>query len=177
MGSGRDKRKKAKGAKAGHGAEKTARKTDLNEGKATRRAVKKTAVRGFSCLHILHLRGPGTLSETLLSNPDSNLVSSCVQYGSKTAKRKTRNSCCRKARTTWTVCWLNLSSRRHNETALLPSRTVSHRHLVFLPPSLRSRARFDHPGLLVPVLCEGDSDELAVATSARSTAPPSEALV
>lgn len=40
MGSGRDKRKKAKGAKAGQGAEKTARKTEKNEAKATRRAIK-----------------------------------------------------------------------------------------------------------------------------------------
>ncbi|KAK9802848.1 hypothetical protein WJX73_007641 [Symbiochloris irregularis] len=38
MGSGRDKRKKAKGSKTGQGAEKTARKTDKNEGKAARRA-------------------------------------------------------------------------------------------------------------------------------------------
>ena len=47
MGSGRDKRKKTKGSKPGHGAEKTARKTEKNESKAVRRAEKKTEVVGW----------------------------------------------------------------------------------------------------------------------------------
>ncbi|KFM23343.1 Kelch domain-containing protein 4 [Auxenochlorella protothecoides] len=43
MGSGRDKRKKAKGGgKPGAGAEKTARKSEQNEGKAVRRLERKT---------------------------------------------------------------------------------------------------------------------------------------
>lgn len=40
MGSGRDKRKKVKGKTPGAGAEKTAKKTVLNEQKAQRRALK-----------------------------------------------------------------------------------------------------------------------------------------
>lgn len=44
MGSGRDKRKKAKGKVPGHGEEKTARKTELNQTKAERRAAKQLEV-------------------------------------------------------------------------------------------------------------------------------------
>lgn len=44
MGSGRDKRKKAKGKVPGHGEEKTARKTELNQTKAERRTAKKIEV-------------------------------------------------------------------------------------------------------------------------------------
>ncbi|EIE25653.1 galactose oxidase [Coccomyxa subellipsoidea C-169] len=40
MGSGRDKRKKAKGKVPGHGDEKTARKTELNQTKAERRTAR-----------------------------------------------------------------------------------------------------------------------------------------
>lgn len=45
MGSGRDKRKKAKGHVPGQGAEKTAKKTEKNEGKAQRRTEKRAQVR------------------------------------------------------------------------------------------------------------------------------------
>ena len=49
MGSGRDKRKKAKGStKTGHGADKTARKTEANESKGLRRAQRAAAVRLLS---------------------------------------------------------------------------------------------------------------------------------
>ncbi|CAL8469827.1 g9369 [Coccomyxa elongata] len=41
MGSGRDKRKKAKGKVPGHGDEKTARKTEINQTKAERRTARK----------------------------------------------------------------------------------------------------------------------------------------
>ena len=44
MGNGRDKRKKAKGKVPGHGDEKTARKTELNQTKAERRTAKKVEV-------------------------------------------------------------------------------------------------------------------------------------
>ena len=43
MGSGRDKRKKAKGSKPGVGAEKTAKKTEKNADKETRRLERKAA--------------------------------------------------------------------------------------------------------------------------------------
>ena len=42
MGSGRDKRKKAKPKKPGQGADKTTRKTEANEDKATRRSERRT---------------------------------------------------------------------------------------------------------------------------------------
>ena len=42
MGSGRDKRKKSKPKKPGQGADKTLRKTEANEEKATRRTERKT---------------------------------------------------------------------------------------------------------------------------------------
>jgi hypothetical protein len=45
MGSGRDKRKKAKGHTPGQGADKTAKKTEKNADKATRRLQKKAQVR------------------------------------------------------------------------------------------------------------------------------------
>ena len=45
MGSGRDKRKKAKPKAPGQGAEKTSRKTEKNEGKAVKRAAKAAKVR------------------------------------------------------------------------------------------------------------------------------------
>ena len=44
MGSGRDKRKKAKPKAPGAGAEKTSRKTGKNEGKAVKRAAKAAKV-------------------------------------------------------------------------------------------------------------------------------------
>ncbi len=44
MGSGRDKRKKAKGKVPGHGDEKTARKTELNQTKAERRTARQIEV-------------------------------------------------------------------------------------------------------------------------------------
>ena len=44
MGSGRDKRKKAKPKAPGAGAEKTSRKTEKNEGKAVKRAAKAAKV-------------------------------------------------------------------------------------------------------------------------------------
>ena len=44
MGGGRDKRKKAKGHVPGQGAEKTAKKTEKNEGKAQRRTEKQAKV-------------------------------------------------------------------------------------------------------------------------------------
>ncbi len=47
MGSGRDKRKKAKGKVPGHGDEKTARKTEINQTKAERRTAKKLEVMLF----------------------------------------------------------------------------------------------------------------------------------
>lgn len=46
MGSGRDKRKKAKGSQAGQGGIKTAKKTEKNDAKANRRAEKRAEV-GF----------------------------------------------------------------------------------------------------------------------------------
>ena len=48
MGSGRDKRKKAKGTKAGQGADKTARKTEKNAEKAVRRTEKEAEVVGLA---------------------------------------------------------------------------------------------------------------------------------
>ena len=45
MGTGRDKRKKAKGTHVGQGGVKTAKKTEKNEAKATRRAEKRAEVR------------------------------------------------------------------------------------------------------------------------------------
>ena len=45
MGTGRDKRKKAKGTKVGQGGVKTAQKTEKNEAKAVRRAEKRAEVR------------------------------------------------------------------------------------------------------------------------------------
>ena len=52
MGSGRDKRKKAKGsAGAGHGQEKTAKKTDSNAEKAARRLQRKAEVHPASPEH------------------------------------------------------------------------------------------------------------------------------
>ena len=44
MGSGRDKRKKAKPKAPGAGAEKTSRKTERNEGKAVKRAAQAAKV-------------------------------------------------------------------------------------------------------------------------------------
>ena len=44
MGSGRDKRKKAKGGQAGQGGIKTAKKTEKNDAKAVRRAEKRAEV-------------------------------------------------------------------------------------------------------------------------------------
>lgn len=46
MGSGRDKRRKAKGKKPGVGAQKTARKAELNDEKMQRRMERKAQVRG-----------------------------------------------------------------------------------------------------------------------------------
>ena len=48
MGSGRDKRKKAKPKAPGQGEEKTARKTERNEQRRDTRASKKVAVRTCS---------------------------------------------------------------------------------------------------------------------------------
>lgn len=45
MGSGRDKKKKSKGKKPGVGAQKTARKSELNEDKLQRRLERKAQVR------------------------------------------------------------------------------------------------------------------------------------
>lgn len=45
MGSGRDKRKKAKPRKPGQGADKTVKKTEANEEKASRRTERRTKVR------------------------------------------------------------------------------------------------------------------------------------
>ena len=53
MGSGRDKRKKAKGHVPGQGAEKTAKKTEKNEGKAQRRTEKRAQARPL--LQTMHL--------------------------------------------------------------------------------------------------------------------------
>lgn len=55
MGSGRDKRKKAKGSKPGHGAEKTARKTEKNEGKAVRRSERRAEVGCARCVSLTGL--------------------------------------------------------------------------------------------------------------------------
>lgn len=44
MGSGRDKRKKAKGTQGGQGGIKTAKKTERNDAKAVRRAEKRAEV-------------------------------------------------------------------------------------------------------------------------------------
>jgi hypothetical protein len=44
MGTGRDKRKKAKGTQAGQGGVKTAKKTEKNEAKISRRAEKRAEV-------------------------------------------------------------------------------------------------------------------------------------
>lgn len=44
MGSGRDKRKKSKGGASGLGGVKTAKKTERNEEKASRRAEKRAQV-------------------------------------------------------------------------------------------------------------------------------------
>lgn len=45
MGSGRDKRKKAKGSQTGQGGLKTAKKTEKNDAKAVRRAEKRAEAR------------------------------------------------------------------------------------------------------------------------------------
>lgn len=49
MGSGRDKRKKAKPKAPGAGAEKTSRKTERNEGKAVKRAAQAAKVKLDIC--------------------------------------------------------------------------------------------------------------------------------
>ena len=49
MGSGRDKRKKAKPKAAGHGDEKTAAKTERNAAKGERRAAKKVEMMYHDC--------------------------------------------------------------------------------------------------------------------------------
>ena len=51
MGSGRDKRKKAKGGSSGQGGLKTAKKTEKNEEKAARRAEKRAEVSHCSSIN------------------------------------------------------------------------------------------------------------------------------
>ena len=68
MGSGRDKRKKAKGKVPGHGEGKTARKTELNQTKAERRTAKKIEVflRFFGVCFCAHMETYGTEAKALL---------------------------------------------------------------------------------------------------------------
>ncbi len=58
MGSGRDKRKKAKGHVAGKGAAKTERRTEKNEEKKERRVEKNAKVCKLMGLQCIELRSP-----------------------------------------------------------------------------------------------------------------------
>ena len=86
MGSGRDKRKKAKGTQGGQGGVKTARKTEKNDAKATRRAEKRAEViisPGSSCQSFQHMQSARDKPTGKLISVDLSVVSPQAKVSSE----------------------------------------------------------------------------------------------